>query len=48
MQKGSGSSSYEEADPRSSYVEGARDIAVLEAMLDSGNKQGSMIQIKKF
>ncbi|KAM7502621.1 hypothetical protein LguiB_001525 [Lonicera macranthoides] len=47
--KGSGSSSScEEADPRSSYAEGARDIAVLEAMLDSGNKQGSMIQVKKF
>ncbi|KAK2993085.1 hypothetical protein RJ640_029791 [Escallonia rubra] len=37
-----------EADPRSSYVEGARDIAVLEAMLESGMKQGAPVQVKKF
>jgi predicted dehydrogenase len=41
-------SSYTEADPRLSYVEGARDIAVLDAMLQSGTKQGSLVQIKKF
>lgn len=37
-----------EAEPRSSYVEGARDVAVLEAMLESGAKQGSSIQVKRF
>ncbi|KAK3015478.1 hypothetical protein RJ639_005783 [Escallonia herrerae] len=37
-----------QADPRSSYVEGARDIAVLEAMLESGMKQGAPVQVKKF
>ncbi|OMP04163.1 hypothetical protein COLO4_09894 [Corchorus olitorius] len=42
--KGSG---YE-AEPRSSYVEGARDVAVLEAMLESGSKGGALVQVKKF
>lgn len=41
-------SSSDEADCRSSFVEGARDIAVLEAMLESGTKQGDMIQVKTF
>lgn len=36
------------AEPRSSYVEGARDVAVLEAMLESSGKQGAMVQVKKF
>ncbi|VAI17106.1 unnamed protein product [Triticum turgidum subsp. durum] len=36
------------AEPRSSYVEGARDVAVLEAMLESSAKQGAMVQVKKF
>uniref|UniRef100_A0A0D3H4K9 Gfo/Idh/MocA-like oxidoreductase N-terminal domain-containing protein n=1 Tax=Oryza barthii TaxID=65489 RepID=A0A0D3H4K9_9ORYZ len=36
------------AEPRSSYVEGARDVAVLEAMLESSAKQGTMVQVKKF
>lgn len=37
-----------EAEPRCSYVEGARDVAVLEAMLESGMKQGALVQVKKF
>ncbi|XP_043693568.1 dTDP-3,4-didehydro-2,6-dideoxy-alpha-D-glucose 3-reductase [Telopea speciosissima] len=37
-----------EAEPRSSFVEGARDIAVLEAMLESGMKQGAQVNVKKF
>lgn len=37
-----------EAEPRSSFVEGARDIAVLEAMLESGTRQGALVQVKKF
>lgn len=37
-----------EAEPRSSYVEGARDVAVLEAMLESSEKQGAMVPVKKF
>lgn len=35
-------------DPRSSYVEGARDVAVLEAMLESSTKQGAQVHVKKF
>ncbi len=44
LQKGSG---YE-ADPRLSFVEGARDVAVLEAMIESGTRQGALVQVKKF
>ena len=36
------------AEPRSSYVEGARDVAVLEAILESSAKQGAQVQVKKF
>jgi hypothetical protein len=36
------------AEPRSSYAEGARDVAVLEAMLESSTKQGTQVQVKKF
>ncbi|PAN11190.1 hypothetical protein GQ55_2G196300 [Panicum hallii var. hallii] len=36
------------AEPRSSYVEGARDVAVLEAMLESSVKQGAPVQVKRF
>lgn len=39
-------SSYE-AEPRSSFLEGARDIAIIEAMLESGMKQGAAIEVKK-
>lgn len=35
-------------EPRSSYVEGARDVAVLEAMLESSTKQGVPVPVKKF
>lgn len=35
-------------EPRMSYVEGCRDIAVLEAMLESGNKQGALVHVKQF
>ncbi|CAN6556034.1 unnamed protein product [Malus baccata var. baccata] len=37
-----------EAEPRMSFLEGARDVAVLEAMLESGTKQGAPVQVKKF
>lgn len=37
-----------EAEPRLSYIEGARDVAVLEAMLESGAKNGALVQVKKF
>ncbi|KAF3448921.1 hypothetical protein FNV43_RR09638 [Rhamnella rubrinervis] len=32
-----------EAEPRLSFVEGARDVAILEAMLESGTKQGAVV-----
>uniref|UniRef100_A0A7C9DPB5 Gfo/Idh/MocA-like oxidoreductase N-terminal domain-containing protein n=1 Tax=Opuntia streptacantha TaxID=393608 RepID=A0A7C9DPB5_OPUST len=35
-------------DPRLSYTEGARDVAVLEAMLESAAKQGAAVPVKKF
>ena len=44
LQKGSG---YE-AEPRCSFVEGARDVAVLEAMLEYGNRHGALVQVTKF
>lgn len=37
-----------ELEERLSFLEGARDVAVLDAMLESGNKQGTPIQIKRF
>ncbi|GLU24168.1 hypothetical protein SLE2022_401240 [Rubroshorea leprosula] len=37
-----------EAEPRSSFVEGARDVAFLEAMLESGEKNGALVHVKKF
>lgn len=37
-----------EAEPRYSFVEGARDVAVLDAMLESGMKQGAFVKVKKF
>ncbi|KAG5250049.1 dTDP-3,4-didehydro-2,6-dideoxy-alpha-D-glucose reductase [Salix suchowensis] len=40
-------SSYE-VEPRLSFIEGARDVAVLDAMLESGNKNGALVQVKKF
>lgn len=36
-----------EAEPRSSFLEGARDIAILEAMLESGMKQGAPVEVKR-
>ncbi|PKA62444.1 hypothetical protein AXF42_Ash009330 [Apostasia shenzhenica] len=41
-------SSKHQAEPRSSYVEAARDVAVLEAMLESSTKNGAKVQVKKF
>lgn len=38
----------QEQEPRLSYVEGARDVAVLEAMLESGARNGAIIPVKKF
>ncbi|KAH9622137.1 hypothetical protein KSS87_023618 [Heliosperma pusillum] len=35
-------------DPRLSFVEGARDVAVLEAMLESGKKNGAVVTVKRF
>ncbi|KAL6200685.1 hypothetical protein ACLB2K_030466 [Fragaria x ananassa] len=44
LKKGAG---YE-AEPRMSFLEGARDVAVLEAMLESGGKQGApVLYLKK-
>lgn len=37
-----------EAEPRCSYIEGARDVAVLEAMLESGMRGGAQVQVTKF
>ncbi|XP_030526666.1 uncharacterized protein YMR315W [Rhodamnia argentea] len=37
-----------EAEPRCSYLEGARDVAVLEAMLESGHKCGEVVSVRKF
>ncbi|KAI5399304.1 hypothetical protein KIW84_064606 [Lathyrus oleraceus] len=33
---------------RLSFVEGARDVALLEAMLKFGSRQGKQVQVKKF
>lgn len=44
LQKGSG---YE-VEHRLSFLEGARDVAILDAMLESGSKQGALVQVKKF
>ncbi|XP_008243595.1 PREDICTED: uncharacterized protein LOC103341817 [Prunus mume] len=44
LRKGNG---YE-AEPRMSFLEGARDVAVLEAMLESGGKQGAPVHVKKY
>ncbi|CAI9776696.1 unnamed protein product [Fraxinus pennsylvanica] len=35
-------------EPRITYLEGARDVAVLEAMLESGERKGELVQVKKF
>ncbi|KAG9136299.1 hypothetical protein Leryth_003877 [Lithospermum erythrorhizon] len=35
-------------EPRLSVIEGARDIAVLDAMLESGQKHGAFVQVNKF
>ncbi|KAL0389378.1 UNVERIFIED_CONTAM: hypothetical protein Scaly_0294900 [Sesamum calycinum] len=35
-------------EPRISFLEGARDVAVLDAMLESGKRQGATVQVKKF
>ncbi|KAL1539598.1 hypothetical protein AAHA92_24060 [Salvia divinorum] len=37
-----------QAEPRLSYLEGARDVAVLDAMLESGKKQGVPVQVNRF
>ncbi|XP_020692040.1 uncharacterized protein LOC110106459 [Dendrobium catenatum] len=37
-----------EAEPRSSYLEGVRDVAVLEAMLESSSKNGALTHVKRF
>ncbi|KAL5983302.1 hypothetical protein ACLOJK_017386 [Asimina triloba] len=36
-----------EPEPRLSYIEGARDVAVLEAMLESGVKGGASVPVRK-
>ncbi|XP_027925923.1 uncharacterized protein LOC114183195 [Vigna unguiculata] len=36
------------AEPRLSIVEGARDVAVLEAIFESGAKEGEVVHVKKF
>ncbi|EFH59527.1 oxidoreductase family protein [Arabidopsis lyrata subsp. lyrata] len=42
------SETSKEQEPRLSYVEGARDVAVLEAMLESGAKNGAVVPVTKF
>ncbi|KAL0419630.1 UNVERIFIED_CONTAM: hypothetical protein Sradi_1376500 [Sesamum radiatum] len=37
-----------QVEPRISFLEGARDVAVLDAMLESGKRQGATVQVKKF
>ncbi|KAL3850079.1 hypothetical protein ACJIZ3_011961 [Penstemon smallii] len=37
-----------EVEPRLSIVEGARDVAVLDAILKSGKSEGALLQVKKF
>lgn len=37
-----------EPEQRCSFVEGARDVAVLEAMLESGMREGALVQVKRF
>ena len=44
LQKGS---SYE-TDNRLSFIEGARDVAVLDAMLESALNNGALVQVKRF
>ncbi|GAV69079.1 GFO_IDH_MocA domain-containing protein/GFO_IDH_MocA_C domain-containing protein [Cephalotus follicularis] len=44
LKKGNG---YE-AEPRCSFVEGARDVAVIEAMLESGMNHGALVHVKRF
>lgn len=39
--------SNHQAEPRLSYIEGARDVALLEAMLESGSKQGVMLPVRR-
>ncbi|KAL4198196.1 hypothetical protein AMTRI_Chr03g44720 [Amborella trichopoda] len=36
-----------EPDPRGTYLEGARDVALVEAMLESGLKNGELFHVKK-
>ncbi|KAL2487934.1 NAD(P)-binding Rossmann-fold superfamily protein [Forsythia ovata] len=36
-----------QAEPRITYLEGARDLAVLDAMLESGERKGTLVQVKK-
>ncbi|XP_042377867.1 scyllo-inositol 2-dehydrogenase (NADP(+)) IolW-like isoform X1 [Zingiber officinale] len=40
-------SSGHNPEARSSYIEGARDVAVLEAMLESSMKQGNPVHVKR-
>ncbi|XP_077227570.1 dehydrogenase FPY6-like isoform X2 [Tasmannia lanceolata] len=35
-----------EAEPRSSFIEATRDLAVVEAMLESGKKHGAQVHVK--
>ncbi|CAI9106624.1 OLC1v1005823C2 [Oldenlandia corymbosa var. corymbosa] len=37
-----------EVEHRLSYAEGARDVAILDAMLESGKRQGAPVQVKRF
>ncbi|XAR60421.1 scyllo-inositol 2-dehydrogenase (NADP+) [Bertholletia excelsa] len=36
------------SEPRCSFIEGVRDVAVLEAILESGAMQGAQVEVKKF
>ncbi|CAI0412306.1 unnamed protein product [Linum tenue] len=37
-----------EAEPRLTFLEGARDVALLDAMLESGRKKGAQVEVKQF
>lgn len=40
--------SSNEVERRLSFVEGVRDVAVLDAMLESGRRQGAPVEVKRF
>ncbi|CAI0450233.1 unnamed protein product [Linum tenue] len=37
-----------DAEPRLTFLEGARDVALLDAMLESGRRNGAQVEVKQF